>query len=160
RVLAKKTVGPNDAALAELASDAEILPFLAARRAVRILTRASHCRDDEITRTSPGHFGTDLQNLGQSFMTQDEFGGARRRCTVLEGADLAVRAADSHVDSTEQHLRGGRPLRCRSFHQTYAFFLWDDDDGTHLSGMTIWRSTRRGQPVSPSHRDAGRRPVA
>jgi hypothetical protein len=64
RVLAEKTVGANDPTLAELACLAEILPFLSARRAVRILTRASHCRDDEITRASPGYFGTDLHNLG------------------------------------------------------------------------------------------------
>jgi hypothetical protein len=59
RVLAKKAVGANDPALAELSCDAEILLLPATGRAVRILTRSPHCRDDEVSRTNPSHFGTD-----------------------------------------------------------------------------------------------------
>jgi hypothetical protein len=144
RVLAEKTVGASDPALAELACHAEILPFLSTRRAVRILTRASHCRDDKITWTSPGYFGTDLHNLGQSFVTEDEFGGAGRRRAVLEGADLAIRAADSNFDCSEQNLRGAWTVRYRPFHHAYFFLLWNRHDGAHLPGESIGRSPTRG----------------
>jgi hypothetical protein len=160
RVLAEKTVGANDPTLAELPCDTEILPFLPARRAVRILTRASHCRDDEVSRMSPGHLGTDLYNFGQRFVTEDEFSGARRRRAVLEGADLAIRSADSHFDCSKQHLRVGWTVRYRPFHQAYAFFLWDDYDGAHLPGGCIRRSASRGRRFQSPHRDAGGRPVS
>src|SRR6516164_788056 len=111
RVIAEKTVGANDPALAELSCDAEILPFRAARGAARVLTRAPHRRDDEITRTSPGHVGSDLHNLSQRLVTQDEFSSAGGRRAVLEGGDLAVRAADSHFYCPKQHLRACWMLR-------------------------------------------------
>src|SRR5262249_41379593 len=63
-VLAEKTVGANYPTLAELSCGAEILPFLAARHAARILTRAPHRRNDKVSGTSPGHFWTNLHNLG------------------------------------------------------------------------------------------------
>jgi len=46
RVLAEKSVGSNDAALAELSCDAEILLLLTTGNAAQILARASHCRDN------------------------------------------------------------------------------------------------------------------
>src|SRR5262245_31587851 len=137
RVLAQKAVGANDPALAELSCDAEILLFLATGRAVRILTRSPHCRYDEVARTNPSHFGTDLYNLSQSFVTKDKLAGAGRRRAVFEGRDLAIRTADSHFDCSEQNLKGARPVRYRSFHQAYLLLSWGDDDAAHHPGVSI-----------------------
>src|SRR5262249_3594374 len=71
RVVTEKAVGSNDPAFAELSCNAEILPSLATGRAVRILARAPHSRDDEVARTNPSHLGTDGYNLGQGFVTED-----------------------------------------------------------------------------------------
>src|SRR5262249_5333867 len=120
RVLAEKAIGANDPALAELPCNTEVLPFLAARHATRLLTRAPQRWADDTTRARPGHFGAGLDNLGQSFVTEDELGGSRRRRAVLEGADLAIGTADSNFDCSEQHLSTTRPVRYRSFHQTHA----------------------------------------
>jgi hypothetical protein len=68
-------------------------------------------------------------------VTQDKLGRAGRRRAVLEGTDLAIRTADSHFDCSEQNLRGGRPVRYRSFNQAYLFLSWGDDDGAHHPGV-------------------------
>jgi hypothetical protein len=160
RVLAEKAVGANDPALAELSCNAEILPSLAAGRAVRILARAPHCRNDEVPRTNPSHVGTDLHNLGKSFVTEDEFSGAGRRRPVFERRDLAIRTADSHFDCSQQHLRAAGPVRYRSFHQAYLFLLWGDDDGAHRPGGSIRYSPTRSRRFPASHCNAGGRSVA
>src|SRR5262245_44190210 len=153
-ILAEKAIGPNDPALAELSCHAKVLLFLPARQAARILTRAPYRRDDEIARTRPSHLGARFHNLGQSFVTEHELGGSGRRRAVLEGGDLAIRAADSNFECSEQHLRATRPGRYRSFHQTDALLLWNHDDGTHRLGGSMGRLH-----FPAPHRDAGRRPI-
>src|SRR5262249_24083120 len=101
RVLAEKTIAANDPALAELSRDAKVLLLLAAGHAARILTRAPYRRNDEVARTRPSHFGADLHNLGQSFVTEHELAGPWRRRAVLEGGDLAIRAADPNFEYSE-----------------------------------------------------------
>src|SRR5262249_44465347 len=105
------------------------------------------------------HVGSGLYNLGQSFVTDDEFGGSGWRRAVLEGADLAICAADPNLDCSKQHLSATRPVRYRSFHQTHGLLLWNHDDGAHRPGGRMWCSPASGLRFSVPHRDAGGRPI-
>jgi len=122
-----------DAALGEVAGEAEVLPSGATGDALRMRARTAHRRHHEVADAHARHGAPDLGHLAERFVTEDEPVGARRRRPVLERADLAIGPAHPDVAHPEHDV--GRPPELRGC-------LLDDlhltaprkhGDGLHLS---------------------------
>jgi hypothetical protein len=60
-------------------------------------------------------------------VAQDEIGRACWRRAVLEGANFAIGAADTHLERSKQHLAAMGLVRFRPFRQTDALLTWSYD---------------------------------
>ena len=69
-----------------------------------IRTGSPDRRDHEIAFAEPFDVLPDLHHLADGFMTEDQIFQALRRGAKLEADDVAVRAANSHLERMNQDL--------------------------------------------------------
>ena len=106
--LGQEAVRLLDAALAELAREAEVLAPAAARDAVLVRARPPHHRHHPVAGPHARHRRAHALDLRQRLVAEHEVIAARGRRAVLEAADLTVGAAHADLDHAQPHA--GRRL--------------------------------------------------
>src|SRR5438552_2553583 len=133
--LGHEAVEALDPALREVAGEAEVLPAGATGHAIRVQAGTADHRYDEIPRLQARRGRADLHHLAERFMADHEVVAARRRGTVLEGADLAVRPADAHVEHAKPHVARRPEPWLRLIDQSDLASVREDGDGLHVPWM-------------------------
>ena len=93
-----------DATLDISARRTEILQIFPAGQAVLIAAGTAHGGNHEIPDLEVFYFRAHLHDFAHRFVPKDEIVGARRRISVNEGADFAVRTADTDIEGADSDL--------------------------------------------------------
>jgi len=101
--LGHEPVPPSDAALGEVAGEAEVLAAAATCGAVPVIAWSTDHRDEQVAGVESRDARADLDDLAQRLVPDDEVVAAVGRRAVLERADLAIGAADD-VEHAELHV--------------------------------------------------------
>ena len=104
-------MAPDDPSLLVLPGEAKVGPVRAAGDARLARTGTAYHRDRQVSRAEIRDVVAYLQNLDQRLVAEHEVVLARRWSTVLEPRDLAIRAADAHLEHACEDL--GRSFQAR-----------------------------------------------
>ena len=138
-----------DPAFVELPRRAKVLAVHTARTAVRVRARAAHRRHDEVADLELLHARADFDDFAERLVTEHEVVRAGGRRAIDEGANLAVRPADAHVERADLELGGAGNLRVSVFDLGDLPLGRDDGHGAHLGLVHVrliqahQRATRR-----------------
>ena len=128
----QEAVGHFDAALGEIAGEAEILAAFAAGGAVRVGAGSPDGNDHQIAWLDFGNLWPGLHHFGERFVAEDQVLEAIGRRTVLERNDFAVSTAHADIQHAHLRLSGRRELRLGVIDDANFVFAGEDGDSLHL----------------------------
>src|SRR5262249_16227846 len=103
-VVCQEAVCAFNAALGIVPGHAEIGASGAAWLAFRVWARPADHRHYQVPRLKAAYFAPTFDNLRQRFVPENQGIRSRRGAAVFEGADLPVRATETYLAHSEQHV--------------------------------------------------------
>ena len=146
--LGHEAVAAVDAALGELAGEAEVGPADRAGGTLRQATRAAHHRDHQIARPKIVDRRPRLDHLRQRLVAEDEIGRSRGRCAVVAARDLSIGTAHADVQHAQQNVGRLRGARLRVIDHAHTLFSRKHRDSSHAH--TLFRLPAPSLASSPT----------
>src|SRR6266571_891055 len=125
------TMGFLDPAFGKISCIAKVLVSCTTSATPGMMTGATHCWHDQVTRFQATDSRTDLLDLSERFMPDYQIVMSLRWRAVFEGADLSVRTTDTDVEHAKHYLiRLGEPGRFM-FEDLECLSSWKNRDCLH-----------------------------
>ena len=157
--LGQEAVGVLDAALGVLAGEAEVGAPHAAGPAGLAAAGAAHGGDDQVAGADAAHRRPHLDHLAERLVPQDEVRRVGRGGARAVRGDLAVGAAEAHVEDLHHHVAGGEDGGFTVIDEPERALLRKDGDGFHgRKRLPTCSATGSGSRTVRARRRAGRGP--
>jgi hypothetical protein len=88
-------------------------------------------RNDQVPRLDTTYFSPNFDNLRERFVPEDEVVGTGRRITIFERGDLTVRATETYLTHSEQHVRCALQVRFRNIEEINSLLRGEYCEGLH-----------------------------
>ena len=147
-----ETMHVHDAVFVVEAGHAEIGPMVAAGGAGGIVAGPAHGGDDQVAGIQTANLRPGFNHLGETFVTEHQVIGARRRRAEHERCDLTICRANAHLQHAQFHARSGFELRFRQIvHNSQLACAGKNGRAFHSAFTARRRMARAGAPSAPTH---------